>query len=241
MRHASLLALAASIAAATTTAAEPKRQAGDIMFGTTRASKILFLGNSITKHGPSAKIGWTGNWGMAASAEDNDYVHRVLDAIAAETGTTPDSMVVNIATFERNYTDYDIAGKLKSVFDFNADLVVLAIGENVPAPKTDQDKTTFKACVKALVDRLKAGGDPTIVVRTSFWANETKDTILKQVCDEAGGVFVDAGPLGRDEKNYARSEREYKHKGVAAHPGDRGMKAIADAILAAIKPAEEQR
>jgi alpha-galactosidase len=35
-------------------------------------TKVLFLGNSITKHGPKADIDWKGNWGMAASAEAND-------------------------------------------------------------------------------------------------------------------------------------------------------------------------
>lgn len=31
--------------------------------------KVLFLGNSITKHGPKADIDWSGNWGMAATAD----------------------------------------------------------------------------------------------------------------------------------------------------------------------------
>ena len=51
--------------------------------------RILFLGNSITLHGPKADIGWTGNWGMAASAEDKDYVHLVSGALARHTGSTP--------------------------------------------------------------------------------------------------------------------------------------------------------
>ncbi|MCY2988855.1 MAG: glycoside hydrolase family 127 protein [Planctomycetota bacterium] len=59
--------------------------------------RILFLGNSITLHGPKADIDWTGNWGMAASSEDKDYVHLVTSALAQHTGSTPQIMVRNIA------------------------------------------------------------------------------------------------------------------------------------------------
>jgi hypothetical protein len=38
-----------------------------------------------------------------------------------------------------------------------------------------------------------------------------------------------------DERNYARSERSYQHAGVASHPGDRGMAAIAEEIVKAVK------
>jgi len=31
--------------------------------------KVLFLGNSITLHGPSQKVDWSGNWGMRAIAD----------------------------------------------------------------------------------------------------------------------------------------------------------------------------
>jgi len=48
------------------------------------------------------------------------------------------------------------------------------------------------------------------------------------------GIFVDAGAIGRDPSNSARAEREFKHAGVAAHPGDKGMKALADAIVRAV-------
>jgi hypothetical protein len=72
------------------------------------------------------------------------------------------------------------------------------------------------------------------VVRTCFWPNAAKDEVLREACQEAHGILVDAGPIGRDPANSARSERDFKHAGVAGHPGDRGMKAIADAMVEAV-------
>ena len=39
-----------------------------------KGPRVLFVGNSITLHGPRPQIGWTNNWGMAASSRDRDYV-----------------------------------------------------------------------------------------------------------------------------------------------------------------------
>ncbi len=195
--------------------------------------RILFLGNSITLHGPKADIGWTNNWGMAASAEEKDYVHLVTRAIAQHTGVQPQIKVKNIADFERNYATYDVDGELKDLFAFDPDLVVLAIGENVPALDADDAKAKFKAGVSSILRCALAKRHPRVVVRSCFWPDTAKDEILKQACAEANARFVDAGPVGRDPANAARSERSFSHDGVAGHPGDRGMKALAEAIVQA--------
>ena len=197
--------------------------------------KILFLGNSITKHGPAPAIGWTGNWGMAASAQEKDFVHLLTSSLAQTMKVAPEVRIENIATFERQYATYDIDSKLKADFAFGADLVILAIGENVPSLKTDEQKTQFADSLNRLLSRLQASSHPTIIVRSCFWPNQAKDRILRQACQSVGGTFVDIGHLSKDETNYARAERDFKHKGVAAHPGDRGMQAIADAILEAVQ------
>lgn len=198
--------------------------------------KVLILGNSITRHGPKADIGWTGNWGMAASAEEKDFVHLIEKGLTEKAGadTKPKVLAVNIAEFERNYATYDVAAKLKEPAAFGADLIILAIGENVPALTTDDAKAQFKSSVVKLLAALKGNRSPRIIVRSSFWANPAKDEVLKQVAQETGGVFVDISALGKDESNYARSERPFKNEGVARHPGDKGMQAIADAILSAV-------
>lgn len=198
--------------------------------------KVLFLGNSITKHGPKADIDWSGNWGMAATAEAKDYVHLVTKALTDKAGAAPEVLVKNIADFERAYADYDIATKLKEVVDFQADLIILAIGENVPGLKTPEDKTKLQSAVVKLLTAVKAGHQATVLVRSSFWASAAKDETLQQACAAVGGIYVNITSLSRDESLYARSERPFKHAGVANHPGDKGMAAIADALVKALLP-----
>lgn len=196
--------------------------------------KVLFLGNSITKHGPKADIGWSGNWGMAASAEGKDYVHLFTKALTEKQGIAPEILVKNIADFERAHAGYDIAGKLKDAIDFQADLIIVAIGENVPGLKTPEDQSALQSSVTKLLAAMKGDRQPTILVRSCFWANAAKDAALKAACAAVGGVFVDISNLSKDEGNYARSERPFKHAGVANHPGDKGMAAIAGAILGSL-------
>jgi lysophospholipase L1-like esterase len=202
-----------------------------------RTDRILFLGNSITRHGPAPKIGWNDDWGMAASALEKDYVHLVAGGISELAGKKPEIRTANIADFERNLATYDVDAKLKAEFEFKPTLVIVAIGENVAALRTEEAKAQFGASFKKLLGAVKNTGQPALIVRSCFWPDKTKDEILQQACAAAGGTFVDIRALGRDESNYARSERKIEHAGVAAHPGDKGMKAIADAILNALKTA----
>jgi len=197
--------------------------------------KILILGNSITSHGAKPSIGWSNNCGMAATALDKDYVHLLAAVIAAQTTKPPQLMIANISDFERGYAAYDVAAKAQPFLAFKPDLVILAIGENVGILTNAAAKATFKTSLVRLLTALKQGDDPVIFVRSCFWANKAKDELLRQACAEVGGVFVDISALAKDEANYARSERKIAHAGVANHPGDRGMQAIADALLAALK------
>jgi hypothetical protein len=199
-----------------------------------KAKRILFLGNSITLHGPSTQVGWMNNWGMAASAREKDYVHVLVNSIAKLSGSRPEVQIDNIADFERRYDTYDLNIGLKQHLDFKPDTVVVAIGENVPALTSEDAKTKFKASFTRLLAALKQSGRPAVFVRSCFWPDKTKDDIMRESSMAVGGVFVDISGLSKDESNYARSERRFAHAGVAAHPGDKGMKGIADALLKAM-------
>ncbi len=199
------------------------------MIGRLAASKVLFLGNSITLHGPAPAIGWAGNWGMAASVKEKDYVHLLTADIARATGQSPEIRVRNIADFERGYDTFDFEKQ------FRDDLVVLAIGENVAELTTDEARANYAKAFARLLSILHQQSESTVFVRGCFWKNETKDAIMRKATADAGATFVDIKELGGDESNAARSERSIEHAGVAGHPGDKGMRAIADAVFVAIQ------
>ena len=203
--------------------------------------RVLFLGNSITLHAPAPNIGWEGNWGMAASSIEKDYVHILLQKWNRKNGKTPEVLIKNIADFERNLGDYDIEQQLRSELAFKADVVILAIGENSASPKTDEEKMKFSAALERLLETLKKAGAPTIYVRSQFWPDTEKDSLLKQATEKAGCVWVDLKQLGADPINAASAERHFEHAGVAGHPGDKGMQAIADRIWDAIQQQAKQR
>ena len=62
---------------------------------------VLILGNSIVLHSPRAEIGWYGDWGMAASVRDSDFVHLLIRDIHKKDSTVMVKFM-NIADFERN-------------------------------------------------------------------------------------------------------------------------------------------
>ncbi len=218
---------------------EPK----ELRIGKLPVGKVLFLGNSITLHPPAPQIGWTGDWGMAASVREKDFVHRLLDRMTSAAGGEPRMMVRNIADFERGLSAFNIRETLKDELAFKPDVIILAIGENASSPKTDDARTLFATALADLLAELKKSGQPqpTIIVRSQFWQDVEKDQLIKKASVDAGVIFLDVSKLGFDEANHARSERQIEHAGVAAHPGDKGMQALADALWNTLQQAAEER
>lgn len=213
--------------------AQSLKDDAELRIGTQPVNRILFLGNSITLHAPAESIGWTGNWGMAASAEEHDYVHRLTRQIEQAAGGKPKVMVRNIADFERGLGSYDIHEQLKKELSFRPDIVVLAIGENIATPESDDAKKVLSEALGSLLAAIEKSGKPRIFVRSQFWADPIKDGLLKAATLKHQHVWIDLSSL-IDESCYARSERKIEHAGVAGHPGDKGMQVIADAIMKAI-------
>ena len=187
--------------------------------------RILVVGNSITRHGPNADIGWTRDWGMAASVPEKDYVHR-LYAKLAEDKQDVYMRIRQCSFWERNYREEDVLSHYEEERAFNADVVVFRLGENV----LEQDKPYFKDALAKFVDYICTTGK--VIYTTCFWKNEIVDEAIQEIARSRGEICVD-GCFSRDKTNMALGQ--FEHAGVAAHPSDKGMETIAEAIFTAIK------
>lgn len=202
----------------------------DSVFGNERGGKkILFLGNSITKHGVAPAIGWNANWGMAASSEDKDYVHRTMAKVWAK---TPDTsfLVGQIATWEREFWNENlIQDNFSEVIDYKADIVIIRVIENVR--ELEHEGYTLEKGYKALINTV-ADEHTKVIITNSFWYAPEKNDVVKKVAEDGEYKFVDMC-IGADDRYTAKGK--FEHTGVAAHPGDEGMEEIANRIFNAIE------
>ncbi len=190
--------------------------------------KILFLGNSITRHGKAENLGWSGDWGMAASDRQNDYVHRLVNLLEND-GKTVSYCVANLSEWER----CGDTGLLNTRYDgargFCADLIIVRLGEN--ANLTVRLKE-FKPQYENMVKYFAENGAK-ILLTDLFWEYAPFDGFVKDFARENGYMFVKLHDLGRDDN--MKAVGKFAHAGVAAHPGDAGMDAIARRIYCALK------
>lgn len=195
-----------------------------------QGKRIMFIGNSITLHGKKPEIGWHFEHGMAASAPKKDYVHILMDKIS---NTTPDCAfcICQAAEWERNFA---IGEKVLSAFEsareFNADALVFRIAENCAAK--DFSKELFKTQATKLIEFLNPSGEAEVLFTTSFWYHPA-DAAIEELAEEMHSPLVLLGDLG--EKDEMKAVGLFEHGGVAMHPGDLGMKSIAERIFEKMK------
>lgn len=116
-------------------------------------TNVLILGNSITYTPANPSSGWNGNWGMAASALEKDYVH-LLAAKFKQQSINANVTAKNIAEFEVNYMTYNFDTELKTYRDNKPDLLILRIGENV---QSTFDSVEFAKRYQGLIAYMKTG------------------------------------------------------------------------------------
>lgn len=188
--------------------------------------KIAFLGNSITRHGVAENLGWFGDWGMAASSAQNDYVHRLVGMLEAD-GRRVSYCVANMCEWESTRNAALLETRYREVKNFKADIVVVRLGENA---RPSENLTDFQACYKNMVGYFADGA--AVILTDLFWEYQPFDGFAEKFAKERGYAFVKIHDLGNDDG--MKAVGKFAHAGVAAHPGDRGMAEIAERIYKAI-------
>ncbi len=194
-----------------------------------KGRRVLFVGNSITRHAPAPAIGWERDCGMAASSLDRDYVHLLMQKFRE---TDPDAAfcICQVADWERNYKNgSETYPFFAAARDFCADIIFFRFIENVP--RKDFDDEAFRREYAAFASYLNPTGKARIVLSSGFWKHEG-DAAIWTVAVERGYPFVELGDLG--ETDEMKAIGLFEHTGVANHPGDRGMEAIAERLWNAV-------
>ena len=189
--------------------------------------RVLFVGNSITLHGYRPQIGWLrGDCGMAASDPEHDYVHLVLKGLSSAKRPAV-GCIAQIGDWELNFWDDAVLPDVyQAAADWRPELVIARLGENVRAESMAQYPLLphFVTMV-----RFFAGTSAKVLVTDTFWPNPEKERILAEAAAELGAPLVKLADLGtRDEM---KAVGLFEHSGVAGHPGNAGMAAIAERIL----------
>lgn len=193
--------------------------------------KVLFVGNSITRHAPKEDIGWFGDWGMAASCREKDYVHQVVAELEKRMGRLSYCIAQASAWETRYYEGSEVLQEFYGAArDFMADIVIIRIGENIN--RETHKEICCKPYYDAMIHFFVNNPSAKVIVTDNFWGIEVLDRIFEEVCEENGYHFCKINDLGKVYENMSLGL--FWHVGVSYHPSDLGMERIAERILEAI-------
>lgn len=198
--------------------------------------RVLYVGNSITQHATCDY--WWGDWGMAASSREMDYVHQLAQMLSQE---------YDVSFSLSQLSQWEIMGHdrheglqlLDSEMKNEYDLVVIQLGENVPA-----GDATIQTDFADLVEYIQSLQDVKIYVVGNFWPDEGTDAAKQASCDGESVFWVSLDGLNTSEykagmgtmvEGLDGTQHAIEHQGVSIHPGDAGMTAIAQRLYDAIQ------
>lgn len=193
--------------------------------------RVMFAGNSITLHGIAHNIGWHNRWGMAASSQDKDYVHQLISKIGLVKEDAA-YCICQVPSWELGFKDG--TEKMYHLYEgartFNADIIVLRFIENCSFDGFDPE--VFKSELEKLLTYFDSSGNAKVVITTGFWRH-CGDGAIREFAEEHDIPLAELGDLG--EMNEMKAIGLFEHEGVANHPGDLGMKKIAERIYEKIE------
>ena len=176
---------------------------------------------------------------MASSEDSKDYVHLVESYL--KTNSKDVTMnAVNLASWETNGNDRAEFLQLADPYLYEGlDLITIQLGEN--ASNLDTWESDFEQLISYIKKKCPKAQ---IIVVGDFWSNGNRDRDKEAAANAKGVTYVSLDGI-KDNKDYYAGlgttvegkkgdMHTIEHDGVANHPGDKGMAAIAERITTKI-------
>lgn len=228
-------ALALLLAGGPAWSAEPEKSQMDVAKPLAKsdapnAYRILFIGDSITLHGTSAKLkaklGWDHVAGMAASEEAKDYAHVFADQMQK---AMPDRKVeLYFHTYGGSGTVAQRLSAMDIVRPVEPHLVVIQLGEH---EKDQAGLETLRADFTKLVTAFDGQAQKPVVICAGPWSPPPSpgkssydgwpgqvEKVMREVCEANKVAFVSVKELAEDPACRGWGE----NPGVQWHPNDKG-------------------
>ncbi len=198
-------------------------------------NEVAIFGNSLTKNG--------GEIGMAASDQYHDYYHYVVEYVKSKNTKVKVNPRTNMSVWESATNSNDrktlFNEQIKPVLTANTDLVILQLVDNVNTP---EKKATFAQDTKTLIKDIHAVSPKARIFWIAYWfGNDDLLGQIKDACNAENATLIDISSIVKmsDTKSYLGATRTgvngetwtVTNPGEAMHPGDKGMRLIADAII----------
>ncbi len=190
--------------------------------------RILFAGNSITKHSPRPAMGWLNDCGMAASDIEHDYVHLLLSKIR-EYDKNAAWAIAQVGSYEANlFNGASPNDHHSEAADFNADIIIMFYGANTPKEYDGMEnpKRTFRSAYEEMRNFLNKSGKAKILHGEGFYVRPKLDEEKMEVAEKYGDIWVSLDGIGTREDTHGRFN----------HPSDKGMQIIADKFWEKLEP-----
>ncbi len=189
--------------------------------------RVLFVGNSITKHAPKPEVGWNRDCGMAASGIDKDYVHLMVEKIKAY-DTEVSFSIFQVADFERKFESIDLANFTKDAMEFKADIIIMFFGANVSKEydKLEAPSVTFGSKYEDLRNLLASNPNAKVFHSQGFYIRERLNNEKRAVAEKYGDTYMTIDEIIATPES----------RGMFNHPGDKGMQMIAERFWEYIEP-----
>lgn len=214
--------------------------AGEMFLTPHVPKKTLFVGNSLL-------LGM-GGYGMCSSSPRNDYAHYVSEAIlnfnpkaefervhgsVFEQSTSEEEFFANWDKIPNPYTGRPACES----FTYDLDLIIIQLNDNI---NTDAKLKTFAACCDGFVRRIRRCSPKARIIWVEGWFNHSYNSrIIYDLCNRWRIPVVCIADLRCAENEAVPGTKYVAADGTEdtvkdawiTHPGNGGMRAIADRII----------